>query len=316
MDDSASIEAEDLRKRYGARQALQGVSASVAAGEMVGLLGPNGAGKTTTLSILAGVLRPDSGRVRLCGHELLAAPVAARRSLGLVPQALGLYPTLTAMENLLFFGRIQGLSGGVARSAALALLDEVGLADRAQDVAAAFSGGMKRRLNLVCGMLHQPPVLLLDEPTAGADPQSRERIFGVVKAAATRGAAVLYSTNYMEEAERLCDRVILIDHGRIAAAGTPTQLIKLAGAQLRVELLTRAVMAAGWSSGLAGAREIPSASNGSSLAALTLQSPDQVPQVLAVAERLGGSVVEFHLHMPNLQDAFLALTGHGLRDAT
>jgi ABC-2 type transport system ATP-binding protein len=175
---------------------------------------------------------------------------------------------------------------------------------------------MKRRLNLVCGMLHQPPVLLLDEPTAGADPQSRERIFAVVKAAATRGAAVLYSTNYMEEAERLCDRVILIDHGRIAAAGTPAQLIKAAGAQLRVELLTRSAMAAGWSSGLAGAREIPSASNGSSLAALTLQSPDQVPQVLAVAERLGGSVVEFHLHMPNLQDAFLALTGHGLRDAT
>jgi ABC-2 type transport system ATP-binding protein len=272
MDDTAAIEAEDLRKRCGVRQALEGVGVSVAAGEMVGLLGPNGAGKTSTLSILAGVLQPDSGRVRLCGHDLFAAPVAARRSLGLVPQALGLYPTLTAIENLFFFGRIQGLSAGAARAAALALLDEVGLADRAQDVAATFSGGMKRPFNLACGMVHEPPVLLLDEPTAGADPHSRERIFAVVKAAAERGAAVLYSTNYMEDAERLCDRVIVIDHGRIAAAGTPAQLIELAGAEFRVELLTRSAMAAGWSSGLAGVREIPSASNGGSLVSAALWS--------------------------------------------
>jgi len=167
------IEAQDLHKRYGDREAVDGVSIAVNAGEIVGLLGPNGAGKTTTLSMLSGVIAPDSGRVSIAGHDLSASPLKARNSLGLVPQSLALYPTLTALENLLFFGRMEGLSLRDAMSRAQGLLEEVGLNDRSSDLVGEFSGGMKRRLNLACGMIHLPAAIMLDEPTVGVDPQSR-----------------------------------------------------------------------------------------------------------------------------------------------
>jgi ABC-2 type transport system ATP-binding protein len=314
MDAGApTIEAANLRKRFDGHTALDGISVSAAAGEVVGLLGPNGAGKTTTLSILAGILRPDSGAARIAGFDLSVQPEAARRKLGLVPQSIALYPALSAAENLHFFGRMQGLGAHEARSAAAKVLDQVGLADRADDVVATFSGGMKRRLNLACGMLHKPAALLLDEPTAGVDPQSRERIFAVVGAAAAAGAAVLYSTHYMEEVERLCHRAILIDRGRVVAAGTSAELIENAGAQPRIELVTRAPLPPGWSAVLDGVSELPV--DVANRASLALANPDQVPEVLRLAERLGGEVEEFHLHRPNLQDAFIALTGHALRDA-
>ena len=214
------IEAEKLRKHYGDRVALDGVSLKVSAGEVVGLLGPNGAGKTTTLSILSGVIPPDSGDVRIGGIAMNGSSPLARGKLGLVPQSIALYPTLTARENLLFFGRMQGLSGDVAVGRATELLDEVGLADRSHEPVGGFSGGMKRRLNLACGMMHQPCALLLDEPTVGVDPQSRGRIFSIVERARERGEAILYSTHYMEEVERVADEIIIIDHGKIIARGT------------------------------------------------------------------------------------------------
>jgi len=203
------IRAEDLRKRYGDRTALDGVSFSVNAGEIVGLLGPNGAGKTTTLSILSGVIDPDSGRASIATHSLATEPRVARRSLGLVPQSLALYPTLTALENLMFWGRIQGMAARDALKRARELLEEVGLDDRADDEVEEFSGGMMRRLNIACGMIHSPAAIMLDEPTVGVDPQSRGRIFAVVERAAQAGGAILYSTHYMEEAERLCNRIVL-----------------------------------------------------------------------------------------------------------
>jgi ABC-2 type transport system ATP-binding protein len=308
------IRAEDLRKCYGRRVALDGVSFTVNAGEIVGLLGPNGAGKTTTLSILSGVLSPDSGRASIGSYDLAAEPRLARHSLGLVPQSLALYPTLTALENLVFFGRIEGMARRDALSHARSLLEEVGLGDRADDVVNEFSGGMMRRLNIACAMVHFPAALMLDEPTVGVDPQSRGRIFAVVEAAAQAGCALLYSTHYMEEAERLCNRIVLIDHGKIVAQGTDRELIALAGTEPRIEIMTKKALPQGWSNGIAGVGEMPWDVLGGLGVALTLRSLEQVPEVIRLAGEIGVEVVEFHVHRPNLQDAFLKLTGRALRD--
>ena len=308
------IRAEDLRKRYGDRTALDGVSFSVNAGEIVGLLGPNGAGKTTTLLILSGVIDPDSGRASIATHSLATEPRVARRSLGLVPQSLALYPTLTALENLMFWGRIQGMAARDALKRARELLEEVGLDDRADDEVEEFSGGMMRRLNIACGMIHSPAAIMLDEPTVGVDPQSRGRIFAVVERAAQAGGAILYSTHYMEEAERLCNRIVLIDHGNIVAQGTDRELIALAGTEPRIEISTKKKLAPGWSNGIAGVTELPWEVLDGFAAAATLHSLEQVPDVIRRAGEAGDEVIEFHVHRPNLQDAFLKLTGHALRD--
>jgi ABC-2 type transport system ATP-binding protein len=315
MNSGPMIRADDLRKRYGDRVALDGVSFTVNAGEIVGLLGPNGAGKTTTLSILSGVIAPDSGRASIANHDLAADPRMARRSLGLVPQSLALYPTLTALENLLFWGRIQGMASSAALTHARTLLDEVGLGDRADDEVNEFSGGMMRRLNIACGMMHFPAAIMLDEPTVGVDPQSRGRIFAVVEAAAQAGGAILYSTHYMEEAERLCNRIVLIDHGKIVAQGTDRELIALAGTEPRIEIMTKKALPRGWSGGIPGVGELPWEVVDGFAAALTLHTLDQVPDVIKRAGEVGDEVIEFHVHRPNLQDAFLKLTGHALRDA-
>jgi ABC-2 type transport system ATP-binding protein len=305
--------AEGLSKWYGSRAAVDGLSLVARASEIVGLLGPNGAGKTTTLSMLSGVIAPDTGNVQISGLDLAANPIVARRKLGLVPQSIALYPTLTALENLRFFGKIQGLGASDAAARASRLLETVGLCDRANDIVAGFSGGMKRRLNLACGMIHSPAVLLLDEPTVGVDPQSRGRIFEIVEAAAATGTAVIYSTHYMEEVERLCGRVILIDHGHVVAGGTTTELIALAGSAPRIDVMTRDELKPGWCDGIG--RAVVFADGARFGASLELVALDQAPEVIRRAERAGGEVLEVHLHRPNLQDAFLKLTGHALRDS-
>jgi len=261
------------------------------------------------------VIAPDTGRVSIAGYDLASSPRKARERLGLVPQSLALYPTLTALENLMFFGRMEGLSSRDALNRATGLLEEVGLSDRSEDMVGEFSGGMKRRLNIACGMLHYPAAVMLDEPTAGVDPQSRGRIFAVVESAARSGGAILYSTHYMEEAERLCNRIVLIDHGRIVAQGTGTELIALAGTEPRLEIVTKKALPKGWSNGIAGVIELPWEVLDEFAAALTLATIDQVPDVIKRAGEIGEVVVEFHVHRPNLQDAFLKLTGHALRDA-
>jgi ABC-2 type transport system ATP-binding protein len=308
------IRADDLRKRYGDRVALDGVSFTVNAGEIVGLLGPNGAGKTTALSILSGVIAPDSGRASIAAHDLATEPRVARRSLGLVPQSLALYPTLTALENLLFWGRIQGMAARDALKRGHELLEEVGLDDRVHDEVEEFSGGMMRRLNIACGLIHSPAAIMLDEPTVGVDPQSRGRIFAVIERASQAGGAILYSTHYMEEAERLCNRIVLIDHGKIVAQGTDRELIALAGTEPRIEIMTKKKLTPGWSNGIAGVSELPWEVLDGFAAAATLHTLDQVPDVIRRAAEIGDEVVEFHVHRPNLQDAFLKLTGHALRD--
>ena len=195
------------------------------------------------------------------------------------------------------------------------MLDQVGLADRAQDRASIYSGGMKRRLNLACGMIHSPPVLLLDEPTVGVDPQSREWIFELIDKAAAEGRAVIYSTNYMEEAERLCHRVLLVDEGRVVATGTPQELIVRAGTRPQIRLNTRTRLPRGWVNGLSGAYEVEAPPGDGVTATVTVDEVEIVPEVLRRARDAGGEVKDFVLHQPNLQDAFIALTGHALRDA-
>ena len=216
----AILQAEHLRKSYGALLAVDDVSLQVDAGKLVGLLGPNGAGKTTTISIIAGFVTPDRGTVSIAGHQIRDDTDPAKRRLGLVPQDLALYEELSARANLRFFGSLFGMSGRALDEAIRRTLELVGLLDRERDLVKTFSGGMKRRLNLAAGLLHDPDVLLLDEPTVGVDPQSRNAIFDNLEELKRRGKALLYTTHYMEEAERLADRIVIIDHGRVLADDT------------------------------------------------------------------------------------------------
>jgi ABC-2 type transport system ATP-binding protein len=214
------LQVDNLKKSFGNVVAVDGVSLSAAAGETVGLLGPNGAGKTTTVSIIAGLLRPDSGTVKIEGHPLGGDTDPVKRRIGLVPQDLALFDELTAQANLELFAAIYEMDGTAAKRAISEALALVGLSDRSRDRVKEYSGGMKRRLNLAAALLHDPQILLLDEPTVGVDPQSRNAIFDNLEVLKSRGKTLLYTTHYMEEAERLCDRVVIIDHGKVVADDT------------------------------------------------------------------------------------------------
>jgi ABC-2 type transport system ATP-binding protein len=214
------LEAAHLKKAFGRVVAVDDVSFAVEAGRLVAVLGPNGAGKTTTVSMIAGLIAPDSGEIRIDGRGISGDTDPAKRRIGLVPQDLALYDELSARSNLRFFGALYNLAGESLHSAIRSALELVGLAERERDLVKTFSGGMKRRLNLAAGLLHDPDILLLDEPTVGVDPQSRNAIFDNLELLKSRGKALLYTTHYMEEAERLADRIVVIDHGRIIADDT------------------------------------------------------------------------------------------------
>jgi ABC-2 type transport system ATP-binding protein len=220
------LQARGLRKSFGELRAVAGVSLDLAQGHVLGLLGPNGAGKTTTVSMLAGLIRPDAGDVLVDGHRMAGDADTTKRRLGLVPQELALYEELSARANLRFFGGLYGLTGPGLDRAVLSALELVGLADRARDRVSSYSGGMKRRLNLAAGLLHDPDVVLLDEPTVGVDPQSRNAIFENLEQLKQRGKALLYTTHYMEEAERLADRIVILDQGRVIADDTLAGLLR------------------------------------------------------------------------------------------
>jgi ABC-2 type transport system ATP-binding protein len=214
-----------LKKKYGERWAVDGVGFEIAAGECYGLLGPNGAGKTTTISLICGLLDGDGGEVEVSGLRVTLRSLDAKAHIGYVPQDLALYPSLNARQNLHFFGRLYGLKGAALAERIDIALGIVGLADRAEESIENYSGGMKRRANIAAGLLHEPALLVLDEPTVGVDPQSRHAILETVRELADKGMAVLYTTHYMEEAERLCDRLLIIVRGQIIAGGAPQELI-------------------------------------------------------------------------------------------
>ena len=309
---------EQLVKQYGDLTAVDDISFEAQAGSVFGLLGPNGAGKSTAINCISGLLTPTTGRISVSGHDVVKDGKAARQSLGVVPQELALYEDLPAIENLRYWGKAYGLRGKALDDRVRDVLDHIGLADRAKDLPKEFSGGMKRRLNFGCGVVHEPKVLLLDEPTVGVDPQSRAKLFDLVEAARDAGACVLYTTHYMEEAERLCDSLAIIDHGKIIAAGTVAELKAQLGARDALQLNGEFPADATRESVMSLAPtisdlEILSQADDSLL--LTLSSASHhLPAIFEVISRAGGSVSETSLRSPNLETLFLLLTGKELRE--
>ena len=310
----AVLQCEGLRKSFGDRTAVDGVGFTIAAGETYGLLGPNGAGKTTTISMVCGLLRRDAGRVTLQGKELDTGTVEVKAAVGFVPQEIAIYPDLTARENLRFFGKLYGLAGHDLDGRIDRILDTIGLADRGNERTDAYSGGMKRRLNIGLGMLNDPALLVLDEPTVGVDPQSRNAILDAVEALASEGMAVLYTTHYMEEAERLCDRVGIIDQGRLVAEGTRRELVATVGERDRIELAATGDLAAlaAAAASLDGVDEAGVVAGGVHLVAG--DGSRSLPRLLEAAEHAGAEVTSVELVEPDLEAVFLHLTGKALRD--
>ena len=307
--------AERLQKKFGAITAVADVSFEAAPGAVLGLLGPNGAGKSTTVSMLAGLTTPDSGRVLIDGATLGTGADPTKRSLGLVTQEIALVEELPARMNLQFFGGLYGLSGRALAARTAAVLELTSLADRADDPPSEFSGGMRRRLNIACALLHEPQILLLDEPTVGVDPQSRNAIFDTIEALAAEGRTLVYTTHYMEEVERLCDRIVIVDHGRVLANDTLRGLLASAPVANRLTLqydLPPDAAALAEIGDLPGVNQVNLAANELSVTATDLGSA--APRVLERLAARGFSCQELTSRRANLEDVFLALTGRTLRD--
>jgi ABC-2 type transport system ATP-binding protein len=304
----------NLEKRFGDTEAVRGVSFTVEQGEFFGLLGPNGAGKTTTVGMLCGLIEPTSGSIAVGGMEMRRQPGAVKKRLGFVPQDLAFYPTLTARDNLAFFGRLYGLWGGRLNRRIDAVLELVQLAERADETVKVFSNGMKRRLNIAIGLLHEPAVLVLDEPTVGVDAQSRNAILENLDALSHSGMTVIYTTHYMEEAQRLCRRVAIMDRGLLIALDTPSALIRRLGEGLmRMRLANapdHAVIAE-----LQAAPAITVVDARDTSLHLTVRAKEEALRVvldIAVVRKL--TIQSLDILEPNLESVFLNLTGRHLRD--
>jgi ABC-2 type transport system ATP-binding protein len=308
---TAALSLRGLGKDYGARTAVAAIDLDVERGECLGLLGPNGAGKTTTISMASGVLTPSRGSVEIGGISLAREPRRAKAKLGLVPQDLAIYDELTATQNLRYFGALYGLAGAELASRIGWALDVVGLRDRAGEVVKRYSGGMKRRLNFAAGLLHRPELVILDEPTVGVDPQSRNHIFETVKRLGEDGMTIVYTSHYMEEVEALCDRVAIVDAGAIVALGKISDLVaQHAGNGLALEL-------AG-APDVIDAAERAAAAHGSVVrdgTRLRIAPTGKLAPVIAAIEGSGATIVTIASHQANLETAFLSLTGRALRDA-
>jgi ABC-2 type transport system ATP-binding protein len=303
-----------LERAFGSIQAVAGIGFSIAPGETYGLLGPNGAGKTTTISMIAGLLRPDAGEITIAGQRMSPTSVQAKHEVGLVPQELAIYPDLTARENLAFFARLYGLDAARRRERIDEVLRVIGLLERADDRANTYSGGMKRRLNIGIGLLHEPRLMILDEPTVGVDPQSRNAILESVMHLAVEGMGVLYTTHYMEEAERLCDRIAIVDEGRIVAEGTHAELVATIGGQdvVRLEVIGDLV---GVVAALERLEQVDSVdAEEGAVVCLLPGAARALPELLATVTRSGAAVSGVEVRVPDLEDVFLHHTGKALRD--
>lgn len=312
------LEASQLSKSYGSRRAVADLSLTLNPGEIVGLLGPNGAGKSSTIGMLAGLLAPDGGSVSFKGMTLATRDGAdgrqVRRHIGLVPQDIAIFEELSARVNLETFGALYGLTGKSAASRIGTVLDEVGLAARADEPTARFSGGMKRRLNIAAALLHNPDVVLLDEPTVGVDPQSRNAIFGHLEALRAAGKALVYSTHYMEEAERLCDRVIIIDHGRVVASGTPAELFRLLPASHEVTLTVGAEYTIRAIEALSSWQARAVAQNDEDIVVRISDMARDLPAIVDAIRQAAVPMRAMETHRIGLEALFLQLTGRALRD--
>lgn len=309
-----AIEVQNLKKSFGDFVAVQDASFSAESGEVLSLLGPNGAGKSTTISMLSGLLAPTGGDACIMGHSVIREPEAAKKSLGVVPQDIALYPDLSARENLVFWGKMYGLRGTALKSAVDNVLEIIGLTERQKDHVGKFSGGMKRRVNIGAALLHKPSVIIMDEPTVGIDPQSRRHILDNVQDLNRQGMTVLYTTHYMEEAAELSDHIAIMDKGRVIAYGTHEELIKLVGEETRIDITINAeggkVLDA-WRAVEGVARIDPL---DGTLTALVDDSNRVLPRLFDAASKVGVRITSVDIQEPNLETVFLHLTGRALRD--
>lgn len=310
------LEAQHLVKKFNDFTAVDDVSFAIEEGEVFSLLGPNGAGKTTTISMLSCLLAPTQGDAVIGGHSVDKEPMAVKKVIGVVPQDIALYEDLSALENLMFWGRMYGMGGAALKQRVAEVLEEVGLADKAKQRVKTYSGGMKRRINIAVGLLHKPRLLFMDEPTVGIDPQSRRNILDSVKALNQQGMTVLYTTHYMEEAQELSNRVGIIDHGKLIALGTQKELTQMVGQMdaLRLHLPegqeTEPFVTALRS--LPDVRQVTTADH--EIVLIVPEAQEAIPPVFTVADRLSFKIRSVEIEEPNLEAVFLHLTGRALRD--
>jgi len=304
------IQINSITHRFGAIVALDDISLEIKSGEFFGLLGPNGAGKSTLMSLLSGLRAATAGAIRIDDAAVSPSDFSTRRKIGLVPQSIALYSEMTADENLRIFGRLAGLSGSALKSRANAVLEAVQLADRRRDPVKNFSGGMQRRLNLAVALLHEPSILLCDEPTVGVDPQSRNAIFDLLEQINASGTTIIYSTHYMEEAERLCSRIGVIDHGRILALGTLEELLQTLPFEEEVQFASHQAPP----ELIGAARSMGEVIETNGLCRLRPGSGSRLSDFFRATEDLGVPARVFSLKRPGLEEVFLQLTGRTMRD--
>lgn len=308
------LSVNQLSKSYGARKAVDGVSFQVQQGQTVGLIGPNGAGKSTTVSMICGLLRSDSGSILLNGAPVTQGASAAKRLIGYVPQDLALYEDLSSLENLKLFGALYGLKGAQLKQRCEQVLALVNLSDRAGDNPSTFSGGMKRRLNIAAALLHEPQLLILDEPTVGVDPQSRNAIFDTLEALQAQGCALIYTSHYMEEVERLADHLVIIDHGKVLADETPAALYQRLPAQAALQVELVAPAGAALLAALSELDGVSSVQASGQRLDIALADAAQAAAVLGWLAGQGVTLQHFATAKTSLENIFLNLTGRSLRD--
>ncbi len=315
------LQVRNLRKDFGDRAAVRGVSFDVNEGEVFGLLGPNGAGKSTTISVICGLLKPTGGDVLAGGRSVTREPMAVKAMLGVIPQDVALYPALSARENLHFWGKMYGLSGVESRQRTEEVLGMVGLSDRGNDRIQTYSGGMKRRVNIAAGLLHSPKILIMDEPTVGIDPQSRNHILETVQQLNRQGLTVLYTSHYMEEVEMLCHRIAVVDDGRIVALGTKDELKQLVGNRDLIKVRIAADKTTGdrsRSEAVSRLQKIRGVAKvtpeDGSIDVLAENGREILAEVCGSVSALGIRIHSVEVQEPDLESVFLHLTGKALRE--
>ncbi len=310
------LEVKELKKSFGKKEVVKNVSFTIEKGEAFGLLGPNGAGKSTTISMICGLVSADQGDVLVANQSVKASPIEIKKKIGVVPQEIALYPTMSARDNLLFWGKMYGLTGTKAKKRVEEVLDIVGLKDREKDRVETFSGGMKRRINIGAALMHEPELLIMDEPTVGIDPQSRNHILETVKSLNEKGMTIIYTSHYMEEVEFLCTRVGIIDHGEVIAIGTKSELCSRIAGSSFVEVMVETCS----SEALEAMKQVENVKQvvfkeESGTIEVYTQSPQEVlGSIITTAVNEGLKVEAVEIKESNLETLFLQLTGRSLRD--